>query len=129
MVKHNRNARGYGSWCKLCHTRRRTAYDSLTRRKEYLHRTYGLAPDEYDMMLTTQRGLCAICEETPPPAMAGRNRKIVTTLHVDHCHTSNKVRALLCQNCNVAIGALRERIDLLPKVEAYLRLHAIKDVI
>ncbi|MBV8387310.1 MAG: endonuclease, partial [Acidimicrobiia bacterium] len=42
-------------------------------------------------MLSAQGGLCAIC----------RSRSAV---HVDHDHYSGRVRALLCFNCNGALG-------------------------
>lgn len=31
-----------------------------------------------------------------------------TATHVDHCHVTGKVRALLCHGCNTSLGLLRE---------------------
>jgi hypothetical protein len=40
--------------------------------------------------------------------------------HIDHCHTSNRVRGLLCHNCNVGIGNFKDAPDLLRSAAAYL---------
>lgn len=42
------------------------------------------------------------------------------TFHVDHCHTSNKVRGLLCGGCNVGIGMFREDKAIFLAALAYL---------
>jgi hypothetical protein len=56
---------------------------------------YGLSPADFDRMAIEQNGLCAICRRKPQ-----------RWLCVDHCHTTNKVRGLLCDNCNTALGLL-----------------------
>ncbi|HVM35429.1 MAG TPA: endonuclease domain-containing protein, partial [Actinomycetota bacterium] len=46
--------------------------------------------------------------------------------HVDHCHLSGKVRAVLCFNCNGGLGKTQERLDLLQHAADYLEgQHAI----
>jgi hypothetical protein len=39
---------------------------------------------------------------------------------VDHDHTTGKVRGLLCHNCNVSIGLMKDSPDLLLKAAEYL---------
>jgi hypothetical protein len=46
------------------------------------------------------------------------------TLSVDHNHVTNKVRALLCDDCNVGIGTLGENPERLEAAAAYLRHHS-----
>jgi Recombination endonuclease VII len=58
-------------------------------------------------MLAAQSGLCAICREAPAE-------------HVDHDHATNRVRGLLCFNCNGALGQFRDRTDLMLRAVAYL---------
>ena len=41
-------------------------------------------------------------------------------LCVDHCHTTGKVRGLLCDNCNVGLGRFKDNITLLEKAIKYL---------
>lgn len=76
-----------------------------------------LSWDEYEQLLVHQDGRCAICDDPP-----GQR-----SLHVDHDHTTGTVRALLCSNCNVAIGAARDNIDLLHKMADYLTSHTVQN--
>jgi Recombination endonuclease VII len=66
-------------------------------RSNHLRRTYGITPEQYDRLLIEQGGVCAICgsKESGGP---GKN------FHVDHDHFHNRVRGLLCCNCNFVIG-------------------------
>lgn len=59
--------------------------------EQKLKRRYGMTTEDYNTMLAKQKGKCAIC---------GKFRKLV----VDHCHTRNTVRGLLCNNCNAMLG-------------------------
>lgn len=43
--------------------------------------------------------------------------------HVDHCHNTGIVRGVLCFNCNVALGNVREDISILQKLIQYLEVH------
>ena len=54
---------------------------------------YGLTIEQFNAMLESQGGCCAIC------GMSDTSRKEIFPL-VDHCHTTNKVRGLLCEACN-----------------------------
>ena len=74
----------------------------------------GLTRSEYDAMLATQGGVCAIC---------GRECDVVGSLSVDHCHKSGVVRGLLCKRCNSGLGFFRENGTLLLKAAAYLDEH------
>ena len=60
-----------------------------------IERRYKITRAQYMALLAAQDGKCAICGEAPAP---GKH------LGVDHCHTTGKVRALLCTNCNRVVG-------------------------
>lgn len=62
---------------------------------------YGLTIIGYDELVRSQNGLCMICRKVPT---MGRGKK----LYVDHCHKTGKVRGLLCNRCNSAIGLFDE---------------------
>jgi hypothetical protein len=72
----------------------------------YLKRNYGVSAEDYKDMLSSQGGVCAICAqpETARDPKAGAARAMA----VDHCHTSGRVRALLCSSCNTGLGLFRD---------------------
>lgn len=86
-------------------------YRSLLKRKRNLA-SFGLTIEQYDQMLERQSGVCAICGDT---CSSGRR------LAVDHCHTTGKVRELLCRRCNQSMGKFNDDPDLIQKVLDYLR--------
>jgi hypothetical protein len=42
------------------------------------------------------------------------------SLNIDHCHTTGKVRGLLCDNCNKGLGLFKDNPDLLNNAVKYL---------
>jgi len=119
----NQMARGNTKSCGCL--QRRTGTESpaykhgRSQTKEYdleLHmkRAYGLGFKEYEQMLFNQNGVCAICSGEPP------KNQHKTRLNIDHCHTTGKIRGLLCDACNRAIGLLKDSPDLLNKAISYL---------
>lgn len=73
---------------------------------------YRMKPDDYWVLHQRQGGLCAICVR---PNLTKRGM-----LHVDHCHESGRVRGLLCNGCNLALGHMQDRADLLRRAVEYL---------
>jgi len=65
--------------------------------------------------LKLQSGVCAICRE---PRNESERKKY---LCVDHDHKTGTVRGLLCDLCNTALGAFRERADLAQLGVDYLK--------
>ena len=89
-----------------------------SRSKEYdleyqMRKNYGIGFFEYDAMFEKQNGLCAICDAPPPNHHKKR-------LNIDHCHTSGRIRGLLCDACNRGIGLLKDSPDLMLKAISYL---------
>lgn len=67
---------------------------------------------EYVAMNDAQGGRCAICDR--------RESSLPKSLAVDHDHTNGKVRGLLCDDCNLALGRLRDDPKLLLRAAEYL---------
>jgi hypothetical protein len=42
---------------------------------------------------------------------------------VDHCHRTGKVRGVICQGCNKALGFIKDRPETAERMAAYLRGH------
>jgi hypothetical protein len=82
-------------------------------RKQGYRKKYGMTVEQYEAILESQHGVCAIC----------RNPESGRALAVDHDHTSGGVRSLLCSKCNTAIGLLQDSPELADRVADYLRSH------
>lgn len=77
-----------------------------------LRKNFGISIDEYNIMFTEQHGKCAICE---------RHQSVFKrALAVDHNHTTGTIRGLLCHSCNIALGCVRDDIDVLNRMIVYL---------
>lgn len=83
-------------------------------RNSHLHRTYGITPEQYDAILDSQHGHCAICGDIEP---GGKGKHF----HIDHDHVTGQVRGLLCSRCNHGLGMFRDSILSLESAIVYLR--------
>lgn len=72
---------------------------------------YNINLDDYNNLLLKQNFKCAICTNI---LKEGRST------HVDHCHSSKRVRGLLCNKCNLALGLLKDNISSLDRIFKYL---------
>lgn len=103
--------------CKKCANDRQNEYNS--RNPDKVHKRnnekkYGVSYEEYCDMLEKQDHCCAICGGVE----THRRKK---NLSVDHCHTTGKVRGLLCSECNTGLGKFKDSLDLLEKAKEYLQ--------
>ncbi len=89
------------------------------RRAYKLSRKYKMTQEQYDVLLATQGGVCAICGE--PETV--KQRGVTQPLAVDHDHATEKNRGLCCSRCNCAIGLVRESPSILHAILAYLERH------
>jgi hypothetical protein len=63
-------------------------------------RKYKLTKQQYESLVAEQGGVCAICGDG-------------VKLSVDHNHTTNKVRGLLCTSCNIGLGLFKDNVKRL----------------
>jgi hypothetical protein len=112
FARSSANPSGLHSYCLVCHNARGRA--SLAKvggsRTYHLKRRHGITAEAADAMLEAQGGLCAICRAAP-------------AVHVDHDHSSGRVRALLCFNCNGGLGQFKDDPDVLQMAVFYLQHH------
>lgn len=73
----------------------------------------------YQELIAKQNNKCAICDQEETRMHNGK----LTRLCIDHCHSSGKVRGLLCHACNTAIGKFKDDISLLNNAILYLNSH------
>ena len=74
----------------------------------------GYTMEQYDTLLASQGGLCAICGIT---LKSGKGKQAA---NADHNHKTGEKRGMLCGRCNLAIGMFEDNPDLLRKSTAYL---------
>ena|ERR1017187_3785715 len=87
-------------WCEKC------------KPKNQIARLYGFTIEEYEQFFVDHMFSCNIC--------GIHQSQIGKTLYIDHCHTTGKVRGLLCQPCNSMLGNAKDNVDLLAKGIEYL---------
>lgn len=127
---HRGGCGGYGSYCIDCtrsyhrdtyladvqkHKNLVAAYRKKNpdKIKEWgLQRKYGISLDTYNRMFLSQGGRCAICRTDVPAKKYG--------WHVDHDHSTEKVRGILCNKCNRGLGYLNDSLDILKAAIKYI---------
>ena len=82
----------------------------------YLLRNYNITLAEYEQMSAAQGHKCYICQGEGFLMASWHKVKLV----VDHCHTTGKVRGLLCHNCNRALGLFQDSPESLKRALDYL---------
>lgn len=101
--------------CQACYTRNYRQYKpkySVSQRKDKeLRKKYGIGLEDKNKMIESQGGKCKICQKV----LIGRDA------HIDHCHSSGKVRGILCHTCNIALGMLGDTEQSLLRAVSYLR--------
>jgi hypothetical protein len=101
---------------------------NLNLRKYRLLTKYGMTMADFDAMLTKQDGLCAICRvKMTPPASPSKAKEGKSSMTVDHCHSTGRVRGILCQTCNLALGMFKDSIVRVRYAVAYLEAFEEKD--
>lgn len=119
---------GTSSTCKVCSKKYTSNYykqNKLTvvqKQKDYrkrnerkvisqkLYAKYGITSLQKEQMLQDQNYRCLI----------GLEKLTYKTAHVDHCHTTGRIRGLLCNKCNVGLGMFGDRPDTLKRAVKYL---------
>jgi len=85
-------------------------------RKWNLPAKYNITIDKYNEMLKEQNYKCACCEIKFDETGKQHNKP-----HVDHNHFTGQVRQLLCGNCNLAAGKVKDSSEIANKLAAYLK--------
>lgn len=95
---------------------------NISKRRNMLMRNYGITLEEYDLLLLSQGGVCAICKkEIVDPR--GWNP------HVDHDHANDKVRGILCWACNGGLGGFKDNPEYLRSAIIYLEDRLSRNIV
>jgi hypothetical protein len=85
---------------------------NLWHKERDLRKLYGITLEQFDSMLADQANACAVCGED------------LVVPCVDHCHSTGKVRKILCPACNKGLGMFRDNPETLAKAAQYVREYA-----
>ena len=96
--------------------------DRKEKQRGRLRRLYGITPEDYRTMLHEQDHCCAICGIHQTELVSNATGRDV--LRIDHCHTTGKVRSLLCDSCNVSLGHMKENVVALKSMIEYIMKHS-----
>ena len=102
-------------YCKVCKKIDDRAYNQGPGKTKAWKRKYGIEEYQIIEMLLDQRGLCGVADCGEALDMNTRWK-----FNVDHCHTTGKVRGLLCMRCNIVLGHVRDRCETLNGMVDYL---------
>lgn len=114
--------------CKDCHNlrsrKRPKSILQVERKLEtnwdcYLRTKYGITDLDYKKLFETQKGMCPVCNKSIQP----RHK----STHLDHDHENGKIRGLLHNTCNFALGLIKENFDTALGLAKYIQEH--KDII
>jgi len=112
--------------CRTCYNRERNQDPRVQdmRFSWKLQKYFNITREEYDRLLESQGGVCAICRKADPRG---------TRLCIDHDHAccpseykscGKCIRGLLCVNCNRALGYLKDSVESAENMIGYLRKYA-----
>jgi len=77
---------------------------------------YNISEEFYYHLLKEQDHKCPGCgcslSEIPP-----------RHVHIDHCHSTDKVRGIMCHYCNTALGSLKDNTTTLASLIRYVEKH------
>ena len=91
--------------CKKCQHSMRVSY---YKPHEAARRKFRLTDEDYNTLIEKSKEGCEVCHAP------------LTKVCIDHCHTTGKVRGVLCNNCNTALGLVGDNVDTLYKLIQYL---------
>lgn len=90
-------------------------------RNRRLKKKFGIDLQEYWILFENQDGCCALCNKHADELKEIYPRYKYSPLHVDHDHTTGKIRGLLCVGCNTSLGRLGDNEESILKVLEYLK--------
>lgn len=111
--------------CKSCDDDARNKWKTknpekahLSQRERNLKHKYGVTLEWYNAKLKEQDYCCAICKIKENKVTRGAVSDL--NFAVDHDHVTGKVRGLLCNQCNRALGMFKDSVELIEKAIKYL---------
>ena len=103
---------GLQNKCKDCERKIRQKY---YKPHESARRKFKLSDEDYTTLIEESQGCCNVCLQP------------TTKLCIDHNHYTGKVRGVLCNNCNTALGLVGDNVITLSKLIRYLEQSELQE--
>ena len=107
---------GLNPVCTECRNKFQRANRELNGYRSQIKYMYGLSYTDYLNLIEKQNGVCIGCES---PFYVENDSLSIPC--VDHCHTTGKVRGILCKRCNLALGYVKDNPNTLESLLLYLQ--------
>lgn len=95
-------------YSKAYHQRPEVKARNLAYMRSRWWRDSGITLDQYHARVESQGERCKICQ------------RVTLNMHVDHCHDSDRIRGLLCKQCNLGLGHFKDQPTVLRAAASYL---------
>lgn len=109
--------KGYSCRCSKCiyesYQKNRSDKKKYATKLYQIKYYYNLDKTQYEALVEEAQNSCMICKK--------KEKDLTTGLCIDHCHTDNGVRGLLCQDCNRGLGMFKDNLDFLQNAIDYLK--------
>lgn len=95
-------------------------YPSESPRKRFgyhIKSKFGISLDEYEALFESAGHACQICKRPVSIGGKGEGRGSMATGCLDHCHSTGKIRGVLCRICNSFLGVIKDDVS---KVKDYM---------
>lgn len=119
IVRGNSQGKGNQEYC----SERCRDHVARIRQGQRFRRYDGLDRETFTAEGERQGWRCDICGRIPEPDKRRRILDELPYLQVDHCHSTNTRRGLLCGDCNKGLGMFRDNPALLRAAAAYIERH------
>ena len=130
---HTKSKTGHQSFCKQCfreyrvknrlqrnaYARSWTARNKEKVRNNRIMNKYKISPADFNSRIVAQLGKCLICF-----SVFSEVKKPV----IDHNHSNNKVRGILCNGCNYALGIFQDSTNRLQRAIEYLQNEGVMNL-
>lgn len=108
---------GRASYKRNAHNRRKYSRNFYWKNKQkeldrIRFKKYGITGEEFRLIVKKQNGKCPICK-----------RKDNKNLSIDHDHFTGKLRGVICNRCNMALGNVQDSPKILKALINYLEKH------
>jgi hypothetical protein len=88
---------------------------TLIGRTHALKRNRGIGAQEAAKWLAKTHGRCDICGQSENVIRRGKPKP----LSIDHCHSSGRIRGVLCSRCNIMLGYYEKHSAFPSRIECF----------